>query len=144
MEQQDRPVLHGLSSESDSMLQLVGSASPSMVRTGQTGEGVGPFLRIPIWRPRGRPLKQCPTRDGDGNSLLSSPERDGADSDGYSTVSETPRFCHHNRRKHGEKQLAPACLDMPIFKSTIQMWTSPIPYGGLMSKGGWTNTKRRA
>ena len=48
MEQQDCSVLHGLLSESDSMPQLVGSAPPSVVWTGQMGEGVGPSLRIPI------------------------------------------------------------------------------------------------
>ena len=101
MEQQDCTVLHGLLSESNSMPQLVGSAPPSMVQMGQTGEGVGPSLRIPISRPRGRPPKQCPTRDGDGNSRLpSSPARDGVDSHGYSTVSETPRSHNHNRRRH--------------------------------------------
>ena len=118
VEQQDCPVLHGLSSEPDSMLQLVGSALPSVVWMGQMGEGVGPSLRIPVSQPRGRPPKQCPTRDGDGNSLSSSPKRDGVDSDGYSTISETPRSHHHNRGRHGEKQLAPAHLDMPIFKLT--------------------------
>ena len=53
-----------------------------------------------------------------GNSLPSSPERDGADSDGYSMVSETPSSHHRRRIWHGEKQLAPACLDMLIFKLT--------------------------
>ena len=40
------------------------------------------------------------------------------DSDGYSTISETLRSHCHNRRRCGEKQLAPTCLDMPIFKLT--------------------------
>ena len=48
VEQQDYLVQHGLLSESDSMLQLVGSAPPSMVQMGQMGEGVGPSLRIPV------------------------------------------------------------------------------------------------
>ena len=39
-------------------------------------------------------------------------------SNGYSTVSEAPRSRHHNRRRHGEKWLAPVHLDMPIFKLT--------------------------
>ena len=49
-----------------------------------------------------------------------SPDRGGADSDGYSTVSEAPNGRHHRRRRWNEKCLAPACLDMPIFKSTDQ------------------------
>ena len=118
VEQQNHPVLHGLLSESDSMPQLVGSAPPSVVWTGQTGEEVGPSLSIPISQPRGRPPKQCLTRHGDGNSPPSSPERDGMDSDGYSTISETPRSQHHNRRRHGEKQLALVHFDMLIFKLT--------------------------
>ena len=85
VKQQDHPVLHGLSSESDSMPQLVGSAPPSAVQMGQTEEVVGPSLRIPTSQPRGRSLKQCPFKKGAGNSLPSLPERDGADSDGYST-----------------------------------------------------------
>ena len=40
------------------------------------------------------------------------------DSDRYSTVSEAPNSHHCRRKQHGEKQLAPAHLDMPIFKST--------------------------
>ena len=40
------------------------------------------------------------------------------DSDGYSTISETLRSRCRNRKKRGEKQLAPVHLDMPIFKST--------------------------
>ena len=46
------------------------------------------------------------------------PNRGGMDSDGYSTVSEAQSTCHHRRRQWGEKHLAPAHLDMPIFKLT--------------------------
>ena len=52
------------------------------------------------------------------NSPPSSPDRDGVGSDGYSMVSEAPSSCCCRRKQHGEKQLAPACLDMPIFKLT--------------------------
>ena len=62
-------------------------------------------------------MKQCPIRNGGGNSPSSSPERDGMDSDGYSTISETLRSHYHNRRQ-GEKQLVAAHLDMLIFKLT--------------------------
>ena len=46
------------------------------------------------------------------------PDRGGADSDGYSTASEAHSTHRCRRRRKGEKRLASACLDMPIFKST--------------------------
>ena len=55
---------------------------------------------------------------GRRNLPPSSPEQRGANSDGYSTVSEEPGGQHRRRRHRNEKHLAPACLDMPIFKST--------------------------
>ena len=118
VEYPDYPVPHVMSSESDSTWPLVGSAPPSVVQMGQLEEGGSHSLWVPgSWR-RGRPPKQCPAKNGVGNSLPSSPDRDGVDSDRYSMVSEAPS-CHCHRRKwHGEKQLAPAHLDMPIFKST--------------------------
>ena len=118
VEQQDCPMLHGLSSESDSTPQLVGSIPPNVAWMGQMEEGVGPSLGIPASWPRGRPPKQCPSRNGAGNSSPSSPKRDGVDSNGYSTVSETLRSHHHNRRRCSEKQLTPTHLDMLIFKLT--------------------------
>ena len=51
----------------------------------------------------------------------SSPDRGAPDSDGYSTPSETAGFWHRCRGCRGSskrKQLVPARLDMPIFKST--------------------------
>ena len=56
-------------------------------------------------------------KDGAGNSPPSSPERGGTDSDGYSMVSKS-QSTHHCKKSQGEKWLAPAHLDMPIFKST--------------------------
>ena len=53
-----------------------------------------------------------------GNLPPSSPNQGGADSDGYSMVSEAPGGRHHRRRWQNEKCLAPTCLDMLIFKST--------------------------
>ena len=85
---------------------------------GQLEEGGSHSLRVPGSWPGGKPPKQCPARDGTGISLPSSLNRDGADSDGYSMVSEAPSSHHCRRKWHGEKQLAPVCLDMPIFKST--------------------------
>ena len=107
-----------MSSKSDSMLPLVGSAPPSAVQMGQLEEGGSHSLRVPGSWPRGRPPKQCPAKDGMGNLPLSLPDRDGADSDGYSMVSEAPSSHCHRRKWHEEKWLAPACLDMPIFKLT--------------------------
>ena len=48
----------------------------------------------------------------------SSPDRGGADSDGYSTVSEAPSGRLHRRKRQNDKHLAPVHLDMSIFKST--------------------------
>ena len=48
----------------------------------------------------------------------SSLDQGGADSDGYSTVSEALSSCCHRRRQQSEKHLAPLHLDMPIFKLT--------------------------
>ena len=58
---------------------------------------------------------------GGGGSPPSSPDRGALDSDGHSTVSETTGHWHRSRGHRGsrkKKQLAPARLDMPIFKST--------------------------
>ena len=63
--------------------------------------------------PKPRLAKECP-----GNLPPSSPDRGGADSDGYSTVSEVSSGRCHRRRRWNEKCLAPTHLDMPIFKST--------------------------
>ena len=49
--------------------------------------------------------------------VLETPDREGVDLDGYSTVSEAPSGRYCRRRRQNEKCLAPACLDMPIFKS---------------------------
>ena len=99
VEYQDHPMHNLISSESDSTLQLVGSAPTSMAHLGQTEETGGGYIpRAPISRPRGRPPKGCPAKDGARNSPSSSPDRGGADSDGYSTASEVLSTCHHRRR----------------------------------------------
>ena len=118
VEYPDQFVPHIISSESDSTPPLVGSAPPSATWMGQLEEGCSHALRVPSSWPRGRPPKQCSAKDGAGNSPPSSPDRDGVGSDGYSTVSEAPSSCCHRRKWHGEKWLAPACLDMLIFKLT--------------------------
>ena len=66
-----------------------------------------------------RPPKARPMAGGGGNSPPYSPKLGGANSDGYSTMSEVPGgWCRRRRRCRNEKHLAPVCLDMPIFKST--------------------------
>ena len=57
-------------------------------------------------------------KDGAGNSPSSSPARGGANSDGYSMANEAHSTHHCRKRQRGEKRLAPACLNMPIFKLT--------------------------
>ena len=84
-----------------------------------------------------RPSKQCSTQNGGGNSLLSSPERDGTELDGYSTISEMPRSHHLNigiyRGRSDWHQCIWTCQSL---NQLILMRTSPTPYGGSMSKGG--------
>ena len=58
---------------------------------------------------------------GRGGFPPSSLDRGAPDSDGYSTASETAGHqhrCRGHRESREKKQLAPARLDMPIFKST--------------------------
>ena len=56
---------------------------------------------------------------GGGGSLPSSPECPGrADSDGYSTASESGGGCRHQRCWQAERRLAPARLNLPIFHFT--------------------------
>ena len=94
----NRPVPHMVSSESDSMLPLVGSTPPSAAWMGQVEEGGGHAPRAPISWPRGRPPKAHLMKDGPENSPPSSPDRGGVDSDGYSTVSKA-QSTHCCRRK---------------------------------------------
>ena len=95
----DHPVPHLISSESDFTPPLVGSTPPSAAWMGQAEEtGGGHTPRVSTSQPRGRPPKTCPAKDSAGNSLPFSPERDGMDSDGYSTVSEAESTHHHRRR----------------------------------------------
>ena len=71
--------------------------------------------------PCGQPPKsQCTVVCG-GGSPPPSPDRGALDSDGYSTASEATGHWHQCKGCRGsweKKQLAPARLDMPIFKST--------------------------
>ena len=113
VEHLDCPVPCVMSRESNSVPSLVGGTPPSTVWIRQLEEGGSHSLRVPGSQPRGRPPKQCPAKGGMGNSPPSSPDRNDADSDGYSTVSEAPSSCHCRRKLCGEKH-----LDMLIIKST--------------------------
>ena len=113
----------GAAHESDSSSQLVGSTPQQDGRTSRVGERTKARLTTctRATQPHGRPPKsQCATV-GRGGSPPSSPDREAPDSDGYSTASETAghqcrcRGCKGSRER---KQLTPARLDMPIFKST--------------------------
>ena len=113
----------GVAQESDSSSQLVGSAPQQEGRTSRIGERTEARLATctKAARPHGRPPKSQCTTVGRGGLPPSSPDRAAPDSDGYSTVSETAGHWHRCRGHRGSrerKRLAPARLDMPIFKST--------------------------
>ena len=113
----------GAARESDSSSQLVGSTPQQDGRTSGMGERTEARLATCTGaaRPCRRPLKsQCTTVSG-GGLPPSSPDRGVPDSNGYSTVSETVGCWHRHRGCRGSrerKRLAPARLDMPIFKLT--------------------------
>ena len=103
VEHQDHPMPRMMSSESDSTLPLVGSAPPSAAWMEWLEERGGHALRVPSSQPRGRPPKQCSAKDGAGNLPSSSLDRDGAGSDGYSTVRKAPSSHCYRRKWCGEK-----------------------------------------
>ena len=113
----------GVTRESDSLSQLVGSAPQQDGRTSGIRERTKtrPTGHPGTARPHGRPPKTQCTMVGGGGLSPSSPDRGAPDSDGYSTVSETAGHRHRRRGCRGSRErkwLAPARLDMPIFKST--------------------------
>ena len=116
-------MLVGVARESDSFSQLMGSAPQQDGRTsgigGRTEARLTPHTGATSLR--GRPSKsQCTTVNG-GGSPPSSPDRGVPDSDGYSSASEITECQHRCRGHRGSRErkwLAPARLDMPIFKLT--------------------------
>ena len=114
VEHLDHPVPHMMSSESDSMPPLVGGTPPGTLQIGQL-EGGSYSLRVPSLQPRGGPLNNAQPRVARGIHCHPHQIRDGADSDGYSTVSKAPSSHRCRRKQCGEKQLAPVCLDILIF-----------------------------
>ena len=106
------------SSESDVGPVLVDIAPPTPVR-GERGAEGEKVPAAPASRARGRPPKKArPVKEMPANSPPSSPNRGGADSDAASMVSEMSYRSRPQRRHRREKHLAPAKLDLPIFKST--------------------------
>ena len=113
----------GAAWEFDSSSQQVGSASQQDGRTSGMGERAEARLtpHTGAVQPCGRPPKSQCTMVGGGGLSPSSPDRGVPDSDGYSTASETMGHQHRCRGHRGSRKrkwLAPARLDMPIFKST--------------------------
>ena len=76
--------------------------------------------RVNAARPRRRQTKAKPAPGGGGGgSPPSSPEcPGGADSDDYSTTSKSGEGRRHRRHRQPERRLAPARLNLPIFRST--------------------------
>ena len=111
-EHPDHPTHNPISSESDSTPQLVGSAPTSMAHLGQTEEtGGGHTPRVPISWPRRRPPKGCAVKNDARNSPSSSPDRGGANSDGYSMASEvhSTRCCRRSAVRSDSHQHAWIC-----------------------------------
>ena len=101
---------------------------------GKLKKGVTALLGCPPHSQKGDPPRHTLQRMVQGNSLPSSPDRGGPDSDGYSMVSEAQSTHHHRRKWWEEKQLAPAYLDMPIVNQLTQMQMSHTPCAGLMCR----------
>ena len=109
--------------ESHSSVQLVGS-TPQQAGRSTTVEEMAdarPATCVGAAHQHEQPPQSQVTVVSGGGSPPSSPDRGALDSDGYSTASEiTGHQCHHRgcRGSREKKWLAPARLDMPIFKST--------------------------
>ena len=109
--------------ESNSSVQLVGSTHQQVGRLATTEETTDarPATRVGTACQCGRPPKSRDAAVGGEGSPPSSLDRGALDSDGYCTTNKTAGSQHRHRDhkgSRGKKQLAPARLDMPIFKST--------------------------
>ena len=103
---------------SGSSLQLVGRAPPMP----ENQEGAATLAEPP--QPSLGRLHHCPQRlrqlrnEGGGGSSPSSPECPGRiDSDGQSTLNESDGDHRHRRCWRQERRLAPAWLNLPVFRS---------------------------
>ena len=105
-------------STSSGSLQLMGGVPT--VPEAQEGAMELETPRLNAARPRRRQVKAKPAPGGGGGgSPPSSPERPGgADSDDYSTASESGEGHRCRRRRQAERRLALARLNLPIFHST--------------------------
>ena len=117
----EEPILPVLVNESTSSgsLQLVGGVPP--VPEVQEGVMEPEMPRLNVARPcrQQTKAKPAPGGGGGGGSPPSSPEHlGGADSDDYSTASESGEGRRHRRHQRAERRLAPARLNLPIFRST--------------------------
>ena len=127
---QEQPSLpiHVTGSASSGSSQLVGGVPP--IPEAQDGAAEQEMPRVSTGR-----LQQCPTKarltpGGGEGSLPSSWEHPGgADSDEYSTASESGGGCWCRRCRWVERRLAPARLNLPIFHSmdanadvTYEIW----------------------
>ena len=104
-------------------MQLVGSAPQQAGRSSTVEEMAEARLATHTGavHPHGRPPKPQCTVVGRGGIPPSSLDRGALDSNGYSTASETAGHqcrCRGHRGSREKKWLAPARLDMPIFKLT--------------------------
>ena len=109
--------------ESDSSVQLVGSKPQQAGRLTTVEEmaDARPATHAGTVCPCRQPPKSQCTVVSRGGTPPSLPDRGVLDSDGYSTASEATghqHCCRGHRGSREKKQLAPARLDMPIFKST--------------------------
>ena len=75
-----------------------GVPHPVLCRWDNLRKGAAVLPGCPPHGQEGDPPKAHPTKDGVGNSLQSSADRGGADSDGYSMVSKAQSTCHCRRR----------------------------------------------
>ena len=118
----EEPVLPVQANESTSSgsSQLVGGI-PTLPEA-QEGATEQEMPRTNAARPRRHQVKTKPAPGGGGGgggSPPSSPEwPGGADSDDYSTASESGEGHRHRRHQRAERRLAPARLNLPIFRST--------------------------
>ena len=127
----EEPILpvHASKSTGSGLSQLVGGVPP--VLEAQEGAAELEMPRVNVARPRRRQTKAKPAPGGGGGgSQPSSPEcLGGADSDDYSTASESGEGRRHRRHRWTERRLAPARLNLPIFRSidanadvTYEIW----------------------
>ena len=98
--------------------QLVGGVPP--VLEAQEGAAEPEMPRVNAARPRRWQTKaKLAPWGGEGGSPPSSPEcPGGADSDDYSMTSKSGEGCRHRRHWQAERRLAPARLNLPIFRYT--------------------------